>query len=108
MQKNKRRGGGEEEGKQNNKVHRDELVKSYTLQQRKIWEIQRRSLTSSIPPKPDAPDDKRSIQKQKIERQEQERQQRIRQRYEDEQRDYQIGSDRKLRITRQVRVRSKL
>ena len=106
MQKQKRRGGGEDEAKQNNKVHRDELVKSYTLQQRKIWEIQRRSLTSSIPPKPDGPDDKRSMQRQKIERQEQERQQRIRQRYEDDQRDYQIGSDRKLRITRQVRFQA--
>lgn len=101
MQKNKRR--GEDETKQNSKVHRDELVKAYTLQQQKIWETQRRSLTSSIPPKPDRPDDKRSIQRQKIERQEEERQRRIRQRYEDEQRDFQIGSDRKLRITRQVR-----
>jgi hypothetical protein len=100
MQKSKRR--GDDEGKQNNKLNREEMIKSYTLQQQKIWETQRRSLTSSIPPKPDKPDDKRAQQRMKVERQEHERQNRIRQRYEEEQRKFQIGSDRKLRITRQV------
>jgi hypothetical protein len=100
MQKSKKR--GEEENKQTGKLNRDEILRAYTIQQQKIWEAQRRSLTSSIPPKPDRPDDKRLLQKLKIERSEVERQQRIRARYEEEQAGFQIGSDRKLRITRQV------
>jgi len=102
IQKSKSRRGGDEEGKQNNKLNRDELLQAYSLQQQKIWEAQRRSLGNSLPPKPDKVDDKRAIQRAKFERQEQERQSLLRQRYEDEQTQYQIGSDRKLRITRQV------
>lgn len=85
------------------KLNREDILRTYTSHQQKIWESQRRSLTSSIPPRPDRPDDKRSLARDRIERQEARRAARTRERYEADQRGYQIGTDRVLRITRQLK-----